>query len=144
MIADARCRFERIERVSPLEPVALPLDVANELARGSDAELVARWAGALVRLENVSALPNESGDSAVRPYGVVALAETDLEIHADIEYGDLGAGGPRDPSKGLAFPYPTAFRSVTGLLYLDYCDYSLAPRRRCEDFDPPSAGCRPL
>jgi len=141
MIADARCPFERLERTTPPEPVPLPLDVADELARGGDPELVRRWAGGLVRIENVSALPNETGDGAVRPYGVVALAETELEVHADIEYGDSSAGGPRDPSKGLDFPYPTDFRSVTGLVYLDYCDYALAPRRRCEDFDPPSSGC---
>jgi hypothetical protein len=141
VIADARCPFERLERTEPPEPLTLPPRVANELARGSDPELVRRWAGGLVRLENVSALPNESGDGAVRPYGVVALAETELEVHADIEYGDLTAGGPRDASKGLDFAYPTEFRSVTGLVYLDYCDYALAPRSRCDDFDPPSSGC---
>ena len=141
MIADARCPFERLERRAPIEPVALPLDVANDLARGRDAELVRRWAGGLVRIESVSALPNDDGDGAVRPYGVIALAETGLEVHADIEYGDLSARGPRDPSKGLEFPYPTTFRSITGLVYLDYCTYSLAPRSRCLDFDPSSSGC---
>jgi hypothetical protein len=141
LIADARCPFERIAEVTPIEPVELPLHIANELARGVDADLVRRWTGGLARLVDVSALPNDAGDGAVRPYGVVALAETELEVHADIEYGDLGAGGPRDPGKGLEFPYPTTFRSITGLVYLDYCDYALAPRRRCLDFDPPSAGC---
>jgi hypothetical protein len=141
ILADARCPVERLEHARPLEPVALPLDVANALGNGNDAELVRRWAGGLVRLEAVNALPNESGNGAVRPYGVVALAETELEVHADIEYGDLSGAGPRDSSKGLDFPYPTAFRSVTGLVLLDYCDYALAPRSRCRDFDPPSLGC---
>lgn len=141
LIADARCAVELLGHAEPPEPIALPRGVANALARGDDPELVRRWAGGLVRLEDVSALPNEGGDGAVRPYGVVALAETELEVHADIEYGDLSAGGPRDPSKGLDFPYPTTFRSVTGLVLLDYCDYALAPRSRCLDFDPPSVGC---
>jgi hypothetical protein len=141
-VADARCPFDLQGRVAPLEPVTLPLDVASKLVRGSDAELVGRWAGGLVRLESVSALPNEGGTGAVRPYGVVALAETDLEVHADIEYGDLSGNGPRDAAKGLDFHYPTEFRSVTGLVFLDYCEYALAPRRRCEDFDPPSLDCR--
>jgi hypothetical protein len=141
MIADARCPFERLARGAPIEPVTLPLDVASDLAKGLDAELVRRWVGGLVHIENVSALPNDAGDGAVRPYGVIALAETELEVHADIEYGDLSAGGPRDPSKGLEFPYPTSFRSITGLVYLDFCTYSLAPRDRCLDFDPSSSGC---
>jgi hypothetical protein len=139
MIADARCPIERIERTAEIEPFTLPFDVADSLARGADPELVRRFAGGLVRVENVSALPNETGDGAVRPYGVVALAETELEIHADIEYGDLSAGGPRDPAKSLDVPYPAEFRSITGLVYLDYCTYALAPRRRCGDFDPPTA-----
>jgi hypothetical protein len=141
MIADARCPIERLERTSPPEPFSLPLDVADELARGVDPVLVRRHAGGLVRLENVSALPNEAGDGAVRPYGVIALGETALEVHGDIEYADLTEGGPRDAEKTFAFPYPTDFRSITGLVYLDYCTYSLAPRRRCEDFDPKSLGC---
>jgi hypothetical protein len=141
MIADARCPLERIEKTSPIEPVPLPLDVADDLATGADPELTRRFAGGLVSLEHVSALANESGDGAVRPYGVLALAETALEVHADIEYGDLSEGGPRDPSKSLDFPFPTEFHSITGLVYLDYCTYALAPRKRCGDFDPPSTGC---
>jgi hypothetical protein len=142
LIADARCPLELLGREAPVEPVLLPLLVATELARGEDEKLLRRWVGGLVRLENVSALPNDAGDGAVRPYGVVALAETELEVHADIEYGDLSGKGPRDAAKGLDFGYPTAFRSVTGLVHLDYCDYALAPRRRCEDFEPPSLDCR--
>ncbi|HEX6274787.1 MAG TPA: hypothetical protein VFZ53_17215, partial [Polyangiaceae bacterium] len=141
LVADARCPFELRGRAAPLEPIALPLDVADALARGGDAELARAWAGGLVRLENVSALPNEAGDGAVRPYGVIALAETELQVHADIEYGDLSGGGPRDAAKSLDFRYPTLFRSVIGMVHLDYCDFSLAPRRRCEDFDPPSLDC---
>ena len=141
MIADARCPLEPLERTAPLEPFRLSFDLADELARGSDPALVRRFAGGLVRLEDVNALPNDSGDGAVRPYGVIAFAETNFEAHGDLEFGDLSAGGPRDASKGFAFAYPTAFRSVTGLVYLDYCSYALAPRRRCEDFDPKSLGC---
>jgi hypothetical protein len=141
MIADARCPLEHLEHLDEIEPLTLPFDVADELARGSDPEVVRRFAGGLVRLENVSALLNDSGDGAVRPYGVVALAETELEVHADIEYGDLSAGGPRDASKSLDVPFPAEFRSITGLVYLDYCTYALAPRSRCGDLDPPSRGC---
>jgi hypothetical protein len=141
LIADARCPFERVGRANEVEPVTLPFDVADELARGGDPELVRRFAGGLVRLANVSALPNETGDGAVRPYGVLALAETELEVHADIEYGDLSAGGPRDASKSLDISFPAEFRSITGLVYLDYCTFALAPRRRCGDFDPPTSAC---
>jgi hypothetical protein len=41
----------------------------------------------------------------------------------------------------LVLPYPTLFTSVTGLVYLDYCTWSLTPRSRCDDLTPPSDGC---
>jgi len=94
-----------------------------------------------VRLEHVSAALPAGGNGAVAPYGVVTLKETALELHNDLEYGDLSLAGPGDAAKSLALPYPTTFTSLTGLIYLDYCTWSLTPRSRCTDLDPPSQNC---
>ncbi|HEX6767658.1 MAG TPA: hypothetical protein VF103_19295, partial [Polyangiaceae bacterium] len=45
LMAEARCPFERLRRTTPPEPVQLPLDVANGIARGDDPSLTRRWAG---------------------------------------------------------------------------------------------------
>jgi hypothetical protein len=141
LMLDRACPLVRSARGAVPRPFVLSLDAADALASGADAERVRRFAGGLVRLEHVSAERPSDGTGSVGPYGVIALEETKLEIHNDIEYGDLTLGGPGDAQKALVFPYPTVFASVTGLAYLDYCTWSLAPRSRCEDFAPPSDNC---
>lgn len=141
LMVDAACPLVRSTRRAVPEPFPLSLADADALALGTDAERVRRFAGGLVRLEHVSAAQPSQGNGSVGPYGVIALRETALEIHNDLEYGDLTLGGPGDAAKSLVFPYPTAFASVTGLAYLDYCTWSLAPRNRCADLTPPSDNC---
>ena len=142
LMVDRACPLARSGRRTSPEPSALTLDDADALGRGTDGERVRRFAGGLVRLENVSAQRADDGTGSVGPYGVIALNETTLEIHNDIEYGDLTLGGPSDAQKSLVFAYPTDFASVVGLVYLDYCTWSLAPRSRCDDIVPPSTNCR--
>ena len=83
------------------------------------------------------------GDSAdvVGPYGVIRLGESALEVHDKIFYFDFSGTGPMAADKGPKFGYPTVFRAITGLVYLDYCTWSLAPRNKCTDFDPSSEDC---
>jgi hypothetical protein len=138
---DRACPLARSGRRTAPEPFVLALDDADALARGTDSARVRRFAGGLVRLENVSARRADDGTGSVAPYGVLAFNETALELHNDLEYGDLSLGGPGDPQKSLVFAYPTVFRGVTGLVYLDYCTWSLAPRSHCNDLAPPSANC---
>jgi hypothetical protein len=90
----------------------------------------------LVRLADVSGVRAEDGEGVVAPYGVLRFAETQLEVHNDVEYGAVTAGG-----RPLSFPYPSKFTAVTGLVHLDYCSWTLAPRDRCQDFQPPSSNC---
>jgi hypothetical protein len=141
LMVDAACPLVRSTRRAVPTPFTLSLDDADALALGTDAERVRRFVGGLVRLEHVSATQPSQGNGSVGPYGVIALRETQLEIHNDLEYGDLTLGGPGDVAKSLVFPYPTTFASVTGLAYLDYCTWSLAPRSRCDDLAPPSDNC---
>jgi hypothetical protein len=142
LMVDVGCSLSRTGRRMLPAPYDLSLDDASALARGTDAPLVRRFAGGLIRLEGVTALRPDEGVGSVAPYGVIRFAETTLELHNDLEYGDLTLGGPGDPAKSLAFAYPARFTSVTGLAYLDYCTWALTPRSRCADLDPPSDGCR--
>jgi hypothetical protein len=141
LMVERACPLERSARRAVPEPFTLSFEDADALALGTDAERVRRFAGGLVRLEQVSAEEPSQGNGSVGPYGVISLRETRLEIHNDIDYGDLSLGGPGDAAKALVFPYPTTFTSVTGLAYLDYCTWSLAPRSRCVDLTPPSDNC---
>jgi hypothetical protein len=95
----------------------------------------------LVRLDDVSAQKDADDGDAVYPFGVIRLEQTTLEVHSRLYYFDLSEGGPRAAAKTPRFGFPTAFRSLSGVVFLDYCGWVLAPRDRCTDISPPSAGC---
>jgi len=141
LMVDAGCSLARSGRRVLPAPFVLSPDAATRLATGTDAAFVRRFAGGLVQLQDLSTLRPDEGTGSVGPYGVVQFAETALELHNDLEYGDLGAGGPGDPDKSLVLPYPTTFSSITGLVYLDYCSWALTPRSRCADLVPPADDC---
>jgi hypothetical protein len=141
LMLQGECSLSRNGRRVLPAPFVLSHDQATRLAAGTDAAFVRRFAGGLVRLEGMSSVRPEEGVGSVGAYGVVRFAETALELHNDLEYGDLTLGGPADAAKSLVFPYPTRFDSVTGLVYLDYCTWALAPRSRCSDLDPASDNC---
>jgi hypothetical protein len=141
ILVDPACPVVREGRVAAVEPVALAFAVADELARGIDPELVRRYAGGLVRLEGLNGLSAEDGEGVVGAYGVIRFAETRLEAHNDIAYGDLSAGGPAAAEKSLIFSDPTEFARMIGLIHLDYCAWSLALRDPCADITPPSENC---
>jgi hypothetical protein len=140
-MVDAPCLLTGTTHRAVPAPYDLSFDEADTLARGTDGELVRRFAGGLVRLRDVDTARPAEGTGSVGPYGVVQLQQTELELHDDLEYADLSLGGPGDTAKSLVFAYPTRFGSVIGLVSLDYCTWSLAPRRRCSDLTPPSANC---
>lgn len=141
MLVEVGCALSRAGRRLLPAPYDLTFDEASGIARGSDASLVRRFAGGLVRVRGLHTLRADDGVGSVGPYGVVRFAETTLELHNELAYGDLSLGGPGDPEKSLALPYPAALESLTGLVYLDYCTWVLTPRDRCADLDPPSGGC---
>jgi hypothetical protein len=141
LLVEAACPLLRTGSGEPPAAVALSLDLADALALGADGALLRRFSAGLVRIDNVSALPNDQGTGVVGPYGVIRLSETRLPVTNDIGYGDLSSAGPGSPDKSIFFPFPTTFRSITGVVHLDYCAWSLAPRHRCTDLDPKSTGC---
>lgn len=141
LMVDVGCPISRAGRRVLPAPYDITFDEASDLARGVDALLVRRFAGGLVRVQGLHTLRADDGEGSVAPYGVVRFAETALELHNKLEYGDLTLGGPGDPAKSLAIPYPAAFESVTGFVYLDYCTWALTPRSACTGLEPPTEGC---
>ncbi|HVY31719.1 MAG TPA: hypothetical protein VHB79_34525 [Polyangiaceae bacterium] len=140
LLIDATCPLVHDGAQAPPEAAVLDTALADRLAAGQDVELLRQWGGALVRLEGVSAQRDEDGD-AVFPFGVVRLTETSLEVHSRLYYFDLSEGGPRAAGKSPHYAYPTTFGALTGVVFLDYCSWSLAPRDRCRDLVPASSGC---
>lgn len=128
---------------SSTEPEAAVIDraLADRLAAGKDAQLLRDWSGALVRLAGVSAQQDTDDGDAVFPFGALRLEQTALEVHSRLYYFDLSEGGPRASAKAPRYRYPTAFSSITGVVFLDYCSWVLAPRDRCADLSPASEGC---
>lgn len=140
---DAACPARRGAPTDPPEAAIVEPELANRLAAGKDAQLLREWSGALVRLDHVSALRDADDGDAVFQFGVIRLEQSALEVHSRLYYFDLSAGGPRDASKAPRYGFPAAFGSVTGVVFLDYCTWVLAPRDRCADLSPPSEGCAP-
>jgi hypothetical protein len=134
---EAACPVVVSGKGAQVMPVTLSHADADVIGQGTDAAVLRSYAAGLVRLEDVSGVRAEDGEGVVAPYGVLRFAETRLELHNDVEYGAVTGGG-----RPLAFPYPSTFATVTGLVHLDYCSWTLAPRDRCRDFQPPSANCR--
>ena len=132
---EAACPVVVSGRRVPLAPVTLSHADADVIARGADAAVLRQYAAGLVRLEGVSGVRAEEGEGVVAPYGVLRFAETRLEVHNDVEYGAVTGGGQSLRS------YPSDFAGVTALVHLDYCSWTLAPRDRCRDFQPPSSNC---
>lgn len=138
---DAACPARRSAAGEPPQAVVIERELADRLAQGKDAELVRQWSGALVQLEGAAALQDTDDGDAVFPFGVIRLEQTALEVHSRLYYFDLSGGGPRDSSKAPHYGFPTSFRRLTGVVFLDYCTWVLAPRDRCADLAPSSDGC---
>jgi len=138
---DAACPARRGARAAPPEAAVLDPALSARLAAGKDAALLRDWGGALVQLEGASALQDADDGDAVYPFGVIRLEQTALEVHSKLYYFDLSEGGPRASVKAPRFRFPTSFRRLRGVVFLDYCTWVIAPRDRCTDLSPPSEGC---
>lgn len=138
---DTACPLTRAGSVTPPRAASIDFALADQLAAGDDRDLLRAWSGALVRLDGALAEQDPADGDAVFPFGVLKLVETELEVHSRLYFFDLAGAGPRDPSKVPAYGYPAAFDRLTGVVFLDYCTWSLAPRDRCGDLSPGSENC---
>jgi hypothetical protein len=130
---DGACPLGKAGSGPPPEATTIDVGLADRLARGEEAQLLEDWGGVLVRIDDVTALQDADDGDAVFPFGVVRLAETSLELRSRLYYFDLSEGGPKANQKSPRYPFPTRFPSVTGIVLLDYCNWVLAPRDRCND-----------
>jgi hypothetical protein len=115
------------------------------LAAGNDASWLAQWGNVLVEVDGVVA--RDQGGSLTDMYGHMLL---DVGTNG-IQVGDklYYVGYVKATDVCYAGPYyswmPTdaglPFNSITGFVYLDYCNWSVAPRNKCFDLNPPSQDC---
>jgi hypothetical protein len=141
LLVKSGCTVVRTDHGEPPATVTIPLALADRLAQGKDPELLRAWSGARVELDDLDALAIAGSSNVVNAYGVVRFQETKLELHSKIPYADLSSGGPHQPGKSLDFSYPTHFERAAGVLFLDYCTWSLDVCDRCRDLAPQSRGC---
>lgn len=118
------CGFKVLESGAAPEPVVVN---PNDLVTGD-----AKYQGLLVKIENVDAEDWPDGGT-VGPYGIIRIANSDLEVHDKFYYKKSGDAPVFDPSQH--------FNSIVGISHLDYCDWVLQPRDKCNDFDPASKDC---
>jgi hypothetical protein len=137
--ARATCPVSKLGSAEPPEPLAIDVQTASEIARGTGAPLQALQS-TVVRLSGVSGKQDGTQPDVVGPYGTIRLNETELLVRDKIAFTGL-TKPPGAIGKSLEFGYPTSFSRIDGLLFLDYCDWVLAPRDKCRDFDPPSTDC---
>jgi hypothetical protein len=122
-----------------------PTDMASitKLAAGSDPMWLAQWGGVLIELDNMTAV-NQQG-ALTDSYGHMLLAvqgqygiEVGDKLYYDglAKYVDACHSGPYY----MSMP-PITLNKVTGFVYLDFCNWSLAPASKCADLAPPSNDC---
>lgn len=135
------CAVERTGQGVPPATVMIPFELADQLAQGKDKALLRAWSGARVELDALDALPVAGSASAVGAFGVIRVQQTKLELHSKIPYSDLSEGGPHQPAKALDYSFPVHFARARGVLFLDYCTWSLGVCEPCLDLAPQSRGC---
>jgi hypothetical protein len=136
------CKINVSSHTTPPAPATLDTTTADAIAAGTDTTTLSKWGGVLMRLSNVDANAVDGGTSGiVGPYGVITFQQTALEGHDTIFYDDLSGAGPKTSSKAWQYATATHFNHMDGIIYLDYCTWSLSPRNKCTDIDPASDDC---
>jgi hypothetical protein len=92
-----------------------------------------------VRIENVTSVPQIDGtgaESIVDKFGHMVMMGSNLQV------GDKLYFRSYDTNFCYKAPaYPTAtqvFTSVDGIVYIDFCTWSMVPNDKCADLAPPS------
>jgi hypothetical protein len=134
------CDLKKTGTAATPAPAMITPAVADKVAAGIDTATINEWAGAFVRMQNLDAVQPDGGN-VVQKYGVIQFSQTKLEAHDKLFYYDLTGGGPKAQGKGWTYSGAVHFNRVDGVVYLDYCTWSLDPRNKCTDVDPPSDDC---
>jgi len=141
LLIKAGCAVNRTGRGEPPAAARITPELADRLAQGSDTALLRAWSGARIELTELDALAVDGSTNAVGPYGVMSFAQTKLALHSKIPYADLSGAGAGASGKSLSFSYPAHFARASGVLFLDYCTWSLELCEPCADLSPQSPAC---
>jgi hypothetical protein len=105
-----------------------------------------KWGGVKVRIENVTAIPQPTGDggtSITDTYGKIFLQEglqvgDKIYFRAYAQYSDVCYDGP------LYSNAAQTFVSIDGFSLLDFCTWNIQPNAKCGgDMNPKSEDCAP-
>jgi hypothetical protein len=122
-------------------PAPAPLagsDVA--FLASQDASWLGQWANVRVDFQNVNVSVAPVAGSLTDANGLMILSDG-LEI-SDSVYDQPALASEDACHAGPVYPTTSpTFTSLTGFLYLDLCNWTLAPSDKCQDLDPPSADC---
>lgn len=135
-------KVNQVVRTTTKGPVPTPAVLSTSdlatLAAGSDATWLNSWGSVRVQAQNVTVMPYQN--NLTDTYGHMFLSNG-IEVGDKLYYvgyvrkSDVCYSGPVYPTSS-----PT-FNSITGFIYLDYCNWSIAPSDKCHDLDPASEDC---
>ncbi len=121
----------------PAPYVLTTADLAS-LAAGNATGWLDSYGGVLVQAQNVNVV--EYQGSLTDTYGHMYLQDG-IQVGDKLYYVgyvdaiDACYSGPSYPT------YSPSFQSITGFVYLDYCNWGLSPRNKCFDLVPASDDC---
>jgi hypothetical protein len=124
------------------KPYVLTSSDLATFAAGSDATWLNKWGGVLVEAQNVVA--QSQAGALTDAYGHMLLQEGTNGIQVGDKLYYVGYVKGTDACySGPSFPTapPLTFTSITGFVYLDYCNWGIIPRDKCNDLQPPSDDC---
>jgi hypothetical protein len=135
-------RHAGMKATVPTPAVLSAADVAS-YAAGSDSSWFAKWGSVRVTLDDVTVIA-QSG-ALTDSYGHMLIQQGSYGIQVgdsvyyvgDIKTRDVCYGGPVYPLSEL----PLTFTSMSGFVYLDFCNWALEPSSKCADLNPPSPDC---
>jgi hypothetical protein len=126
-------------------PYTLTASDLSSLAAASDKDWLDSWGNVYVQADNVVAEAQTGGTNPLFDnYGHMLLQEgtNGIQVGDKLYYvgyvksTDICYSGPSFPTAP-----PISFTAIRGFVYLDYCNWGLDPRNKCEDLSPPSDDC---
>jgi hypothetical protein len=125
----------------PTPYVLTSADIAS-LAGGSDTTWLDKFGGVRVQIQNVVA-ESQLGQ-LTDSYGHMLLQEgtNGIQVGDKIFYqGEEKSVDACYAGEAYAINPPITFTSITGFVYLDYCNWGIEPNDKCFDLNPASVDC---
>jgi hypothetical protein len=107
---------------------------------GSGPDWLNQWGNVRVTLDNVTAVGQGTNNAALTDQYGHMLLQDGIEVGDSVYY--VGYVKATDACySGPVYTPPVNFSSLTGFVYLDYCNWSIQPSSKCADLNPPSPDC---